>query len=190
MKFLTFLIIFFSVACTRIETDKVGLHFDSYNKVRGNVLLSNTWNQTIFGTIKTFPTTNIVVNVSHKRPLTADNVILSNIDVTVVYNINELLVKDMYGKPKFYHESEKLMYNYVYQLVEDTEIKVIRSYENSKIYDNRVNIEEQMLSLINEKLISDKLNDAISINVIRITNMIPNEYVLNTVFAENLIGSK
>lgn len=50
-------------------------------------LQPGSWNQTVFGNVLTFPVKDLTVALENKTPLTSDNTPLSDLDVTVVYNI-------------------------------------------------------------------------------------------------------
>lgn len=77
-----------SVGCTRIETGEVGVRVNASKQIEGAELPAGSWNQTMVGSVLTFPVKDIVVNLDNKTPMTADNSPLADFDITVVYGLN------------------------------------------------------------------------------------------------------
>jgi len=106
-------------ACTRIETGEVGLRIGFDKQVQSNELVAGSFNQTLVGSVITFPVRDVSVQLENKNPMTADNSALSDFDITVVYQINPSAVSDLYTKKtKSFHAVDEtgdtyLMFNYI-----------------------------------------------------------------------------
>lgn len=172
-----------STACTRIETGEVGVRLNASKQIEGTELMPGSWNQTLIGSVLEFPVKDIAVDVENKTPLTSDNSALADFDITVVYNINPTSVAELYStKSRSFHAEGKegifLMYNYITTLVNNASYKAVRNYKSLDVADNRVKIEQEIREIVNEQLKSEKLEQAITINVVQIRNVQPNQAIL------------
>ena len=99
-----------SVGCTRIETGEVGVRVNASKQIEGSELQPGTWNQTMVGSILTFPVKDIAVTLDNKTPMTADNSALADFDITVVYGLNATSVSELYStKSRSFHAEEKVI---------------------------------------------------------------------------------
>lgn len=172
-------------ACTRVTTGEIGIRINASKEVQGTELLPGSWNQTLIGSVLTFPTKDISVSLENKTPMTSDNSALADFDITVVYGINPSSVSELYTtKSKSFHaydEKERdtfLMYNYIQTLVNNASYKVVREYESLKVADNRAKIEQQIRETVTEQLRVEKLDTAITLSVVQIRNILPNTEIL------------
>lgn len=172
-------------ACTRIETGEVGLRVNASKEVQSGELMPGSWNQTIIGNVITFPTRDLQVVLENKTPLTKDNSALSDFDITVVYSMNPSSVSELYTtKSKAFHALDKedgdilLMYNYITTLVNNASYKAVRDYAALEVADNRAKIEEQIRASVTEQLHSEKLDTALTIQVVQVRNVQPNQEIL------------
>ena len=93
-----------ATGCTRIETGSTAIRIDASKQIQGTELLPGSWNQTVIGSILTFPTKDIVVDIQNKQPLTIENTPLSDFDLSVVYGVNPQSVAEIYStKSKSFH---------------------------------------------------------------------------------------
>ena len=182
-KFLTATLIaasLFATGCTRIETGEVGVRMDGSKQIQGAELMPGSFNQSLVGSVMTFPVKDIAVNLENKTPMTADNSALADFDITVVYGINPASVAELYStKSRSFHGLEKdgdvtLMSGYMTTLVNNAAYKVVRQYESLKVADNRAKIESEIREAVLEQLKSEKLDQAINLTVIQIRNILPN----------------
>ena len=174
-----------TTACTRIETGEVGVRVNASKEIEGKELQPGSWNQTLIGSVLEFPVKDIVVALENKTPMTADNSALADFDISVVYSINPNSVAELYStKSKSFHAEGKegifLMYNYVTTLVNNASYKAIRQYKALEVADNRAKIEEQIRVAVNEQLREEKLDTAITVNVVQIRNVAPNADILRS----------
>ena len=174
-----------TTACTRIETGEVGVRVNASRKIEGKELQPGSWNQTLIGSVLEFPVKDIVVALENKTPMTADNSALADFDISVVYSINPNSVAELYStKSKSFHAEGRegifLMYNYVTTLVNNASYKTIRQYKALEVADNRAKIEEQIRVTVNEQLREEKLDTAITVNVVQIRNVAPNADILRS----------
>lgn len=172
-----------STACSRIETGEVGVRLNASKQIEGTELMPGSFNQTLIGSILEFPVKDIVVNIENKTPLTSDNAALADFDITVVYGINPTSVAEIYStKSRSFHAEDKegiyLMYNYITTLVNNASYKVIRNYKSLEVADNRAKLEQEIRDVVNEQLKAEKLDTSISINVVQIRNVQPNQEIL------------
>lgn len=175
-----------ATGCTRISTGEIGIRVDMSKQVQGVELMPGTWNQTLIGSVLTFPTKDIAVNLENKGPMTADNTALEDFDITVVYGINPTSAAELFStKSKSFHsydEKERdtlLMYNYMLNLVNNASYKVVREYKALDVADNRANIELAIRENVNAQLKEEKLDDKIQLSVVQIRNIQPNKDILN-----------
>ena len=188
-----------SVGCTRIETGEVGVRVNASKQIEGNELQPGTWNQTLIGSILTFPTKDITVNLDNKTPMTADNSPLADFDITVVYGLNSTSVAELYStKSRSFHTEHKgdiyLMHSYMSTLVNNAAYKVIRNYKSLEVADNRAKIEEQIRDTVHDQLKAEKLDSSVSLTVVQVRNILPNAEILqsatNYVRAQNELKIK
>lgn len=176
-------LVVFSTGCSRIETGEVGVRINASKQIEGAELMPGTWNQTLIGSILEFPVKDISVNLENKTPLTSDNSALADFDITVVYSITPTSVAELYStKSKSFHMQDKegiyLMYNYIETLVNNASYKTVRNYKSLEVADNRAKLEQEIRELVTEQLKSEKLDTAISLNVVQIRNVQPNKEIL------------
>lgn len=186
MKFITAIIAaaILATGCTRIETGEVGVRVDASKQVQGVELPAGSWNQTLIGDVLTFPVRDISMSVENKTPLTADNSALADFDLTVVYGLNPSAVSELYTtKSKAFHASAKdgdiyLMYNYIETLANNASYKAIRKYKALDVADNRQNIEQDIRNIITEQLKAEKLDTSVTVSVVQVRNVQPNNEIL------------
>lgn len=173
------------VGCTRIETGEVGVRMNASKQIEGTELQPGTWNQTLVGSVLTFPTKDLTIKIENKTPLTADNSPLKELDMTVVYSINPSSVAELYStKSKSFHTVTDgdtfLMYEYITTLVNNASYKVVRNYESLKVNDFRQKIEAEILAEVNSQLTAEKLNTALTLTVVQVRAAAPSDIVLNS----------
>jgi hypothetical protein len=177
-----------ATGCTRIETGEVGVRVNASREIEGKELPPGSWNQTMIGTVLEFPVKDITVVVENKTPLTADNSALADFDISVVYAINPTSVAEIYStKSRSFHADGKegilLMYRYMETLVNNASYKAVREYKSLEVADNRAKIEQQIREMVNEQLRSEKLDTAITLNVVQVRNVAPNQEIMQAATA-------
>lgn len=70
------------------------------------------------------------------------------------------------------------MYNYVFTLVNNASYKAVRGYKSLEVADNRAVIEQEIMKNVNEQLKVEKLDTAITLNVVQVRNVQPNAAIL------------
>jgi regulator of protease activity HflC (stomatin/prohibitin superfamily) len=186
--------------CTRIETGEIGLRIDASKQVQGNELVPGSFNQTLIGDVLTFPVRDIAVNLENKNPLTSDNSALSDLDLTAIYVINPSAVSDLWTTKSrtFHYHTESgdwvLMYNYVATIINNAVYKEVRKYKALEVNDKRSLIEEGVKVAVNEALRAEKLDAAITVNMIQIRSILPAQSIIDSansvVKAENELRVK
>jgi regulator of protease activity HflC (stomatin/prohibitin superfamily) len=188
-----------SVGCTRIETGEVGVRVNASKQIEGSEMQPGSWNQTMIGSVLTFPVKDIAVTLENKTPMTADNSPLADFDITVVYGLNPTAVAELYStKSRSFHAEQKgdvyLMYSYMSTLVNNAAYKVVRNYKSLDVADNRAKIEEQIRDVVIEQLKSEKLDTSVTLTVVQVRNILPNAEILqsatNYVRAQNELKIK
>lgn len=169
--------------CTRIETGEVGMRVNFDKTIDPTELQPGTWNQTVFGSVITFPVKDLTVALENKTPLTSDNTPLSDLDVTVVYNINSSKVAEIYtSKSKSFHTIKDsdilLMHSYMETLVNNAAYKAVRQYAALTVGDNREKIEEHIKVLVIEQLQAEGLASALNLSVVKVRNILPNAQIM------------
>lgn len=170
-------------ACTRISTGEVGVRIDMNKQIQTQELPSGSWNQTLIGSVITFPVKDISLPIENKTPLTADNSALADFDLTLVYNINPSSVAELYSsKAKSFHAVADgdvlLMYNYIATLTNNATYKIVRQYKALEVADNRAKIEQEIIATLNQSLIDEKLDSSVTITAVQVRNVQPNAEIL------------
>lgn len=179
---------------TRVETGSVGIRINASKEIQGSELMPGSWNQTAIGDVMIFPVKDIAISLENKSPMTSENTALADFDITVVYAINPSSVAELYStKSKSFHAVEPdgdmlLMYNYISTLVNNAAYKVVRNYTNLQAADNRQKIEEEIRQVVTEQLKAEKLETALTLNVVQVRNILPNAAILQS--ATDLVASQ
>lgn len=180
-------------ACTRIETGEVGVRVGFDKQIQSGELLPGSFNQTIVGSILTFPVKDVNVALDNMTPVAKDNSTMKDFDAVVVYNINPQSVAELYStKNKSFHSEFKgdtyVMYNYVVQNARNAIYKAARKYEALDMADNRTEMENFIKDEIIRNLAEEKLDGPISISQVMIRNVVPSDTVVES--ANALVRSK
>ena len=143
-----------ATGCTRIETGEVGVRVGFDKQVQSGELLPGSFNQTLVGTVLTFPIKDVNVALDNMTPVAADNSTMKDFDAVVVYNINPAQVAELYStKNKSFHAEFKgdtyVMYNYIVQNARNAIYKAARKYEALDMADKRNEMERFVLAVIN-----------------------------------------
>ena len=134
-------------ACTRIETGEVGVRVGFDKQVQSGELLPGSFNQSIVGSILTFPVKDVNVTLENMTPVAKDNSTMKDFDAVVVYNINPAQVAELYStKNKSFHAERNgdtyVMYNYIVQNARNAIYKAARKYEALDMADKRNEMEK------------------------------------------------
>ena len=180
-------------ACTRIETGEVGVRIGFDKQVAPGELLPGSFNQTIVGSVITFPVKDVAVKVDNLTPIAKDNSTMKDFDAMVIYNINPSMVSELYtGKNKNFHMSESddiyLMYNYIHQTARNAIYKATRNYEALDMNDNRSEIELKVREGITQALAEEKLDGALSVTQVQVRAILPADSVVAS--ANDLVRAK
>ena len=182
-----------ATGCTRIETGEVGVRVGFDKQVQSGELLPGSFNQTLVGSILTFPIKDVNVILENMTPVAKDNSTMKDLDAVVVYNINPQQVAELYStKNKSFHTESKgdtyVMYNYIVQNARNAIYKAARKYEALDMADNRTEMENFIKEEIIRNLAEEKLDGAIMINQVMIRNVLPSDTVVES--ANALVRSK
>ena len=182
-----------ATACTRIETGEVGVRVDAYKQVQSGELLPGSINQTLIGSVLTFPVKDVNVSLENMTPVAKDNSTMKDFDAVVVYNINPQSVAELYStKNKSFHAEHKgdtyVMYNYVVQNARNAIYKAARKYEALDMADNRDNMETFIKEEVTRNLTEEKLDGSITISQVMVRNVVPADSVVAS--ANELVRSK
>jgi hypothetical protein len=183
-----------ATGCMRIETGEVGVRIGFDKQVVLGELMPGSFNQTLFGEVKTFPIKDISVTVNDMTPPAKDNSVMKDFDVSVIYSVNSSQVSELYStKNRSFHASDNsgdvfLMYNYVAQLARNAAYKAARQYEALMMSDNRQQMETDIKQSIQAALRDEKLEGSININQVLIRNIQPADSVIRA--ANDLVRAK
>lgn len=181
-------------ACQRIETGEVGVRIGFDKQIQPGELLPGSFNQTMIGTILTFPVKDISVNINDMTPPAKDNSVMKDFDLSVIYSVNASQVSELYStKNRSFHASDNsgdvfLMFNYVAQLGRNAAYKSARNYEALMMNDNRQAMEVEIKQSIQASLREEKLEGSININQVLIRNIQPADSVVRS--ANELVSAK
>jgi regulator of protease activity HflC (stomatin/prohibitin superfamily) len=180
-------------ACTRIETGEVGLRVGYDKQVGGNELLPGSFNQTLIGSVMTFPIKDVTVKVEDMTPLAKDNSTMKDFDAMIVYSINQANVSDLYNtKNKSFHAHHDgdvyLMYNYIFNATRNAIYKSARKYDALDMGDNRQAMEADIKEIVIATLRDEKLDGMVNVSQVLIRNIIPADSI--TASANDLVRAK
>jgi len=180
-------------ACTRIETGEVGLRVGFDKQVSGNELLPGSFNQTLVGTVLTFPIKDVTVKVEDMTPLAKDNSTMKDFDAIIVYSINQANVSDLYNtKNKSFHANHNgdvyLMYNYIFNAARNAIYKSSRKYEALDMADNRQAMEADIRDIVIKTLAEEKLDGMINVSQVLVRNIVPADAIVAS--ANDLVKAK
>ena len=184
---------FVMAGCTRIETGEVGLRRGFDKQVSNVELLPGSFNQTIVGEVLTFPVKEVAVKIDNLTPQAKDNSTMKDFDATVIYNINQSQVAELYNTKNksfhAYHDGDTyLMYNYIFNAARNAIYKSARSYEALEMGDNRQPIETAVKDLVTKTLAEEKLDGVITITQVLVRNIVPADSVVQS--ANDLVRAK
>lgn len=188
------LLMFVTLAgCTRIETGEVGIRIGFDKQISPGELLPGSFNQTIIGSVLTFPVKDVSVSIEDLTPLAKDNSTMKDFDAIVIYNVNPQSVSELYvSKNRSFHATHDgdiyLMYNYVHQAARNAIYKSARKYEALEMNDNRQAIELEVKELMTRSLADEKLDGAITINQVLVRVILPADSVVAS--ANELVRAK
>ena len=179
--------------CTRIETGEVGLRVGFDKQVKNEELLPGSFNQTLIGSVMTFPVKEVAVKVDDLNPQASDNSTMKDFDLTVIYNINQSQIAELYNtKNKSFHANHNgdtyLMYNYIFNATRNAVYKSARKYEALNMGDNRSSMEVEIKDLVTRTLADEKLDGTITITQVLIRQIVPADSVVAS--ANELVRAK
>jgi regulator of protease activity HflC (stomatin/prohibitin superfamily) len=180
-------------ACTRIETGEVGLRVGFDKQVKNDELLPGSFNQVLVGDVITFPVKEVAVKIDDLTPQARDNSTMKDFDLTVIYNINQSQVAEIYNtKNKSFHANHNgdtyLMYNYIFNATRNAVYKSARKYEALDMGDNRAAMEAEVREIVTKTLADEKLDGTITITQVLIRGITPADSVVQS--ANDLVRSK
>ena len=180
-------------ACTRIETGEVGVRVGFDKQVQPGELLPGSFNQTLIGTVLSFPIKDVNVQLNDMTPVAKDNSTMKDLDAVVVYNINPQQVAELYStKNRAFHAEFKgdtyVMYNYIVQNARNAIYKAARKYDALDMADARSEMEKFIQDEIVRNLAEEKLDGTIMISQVLIRNVVPADAVVAS--ANELVRSK
>lgn len=192
-KILLLLFSFLLISCTRIETGEVGIRIGFDKQISPGELLPGSFNQTLIGSVLTFPVKDVSVKVEDMTPLAKDNSTMKDFDAVVIYNVNPQSVSELYvTKNKSFHATHEndiyLMYNYVHQAARNAIYKSVRKYEALDMNDNRQAIETEVKELMAKSLADEKLDGSVTISQVLVRSILPADSIVAS--ANELVRAK
>ena len=183
----------FATGCTRIETGEVGLRVGFDKQVKNEELLPGSFNQTLVGSVMTFPVKEVAVKIDDLTPLAKDNSTMKDLDAIVIYNINQAQVAELYNtKNKSFHAVHNgdtyLMYNYIFNAARNAVYKSARKYDALDMADNRPAMEQEIKEFIQKTLADEHLDGTITISQVLVRNVLPADTVVES--ANALVRAK
>jgi regulator of protease activity HflC (stomatin/prohibitin superfamily) len=182
-----------ATGCTRIETGEVGLRVGFDKQVSTGELLPGSFNQTLVGSVMTFPIKEVAVKVDDITPQAKDNSTMKDFDLTVIYNINQAQVAEIYNSKNksfhAYHDGDTyLMYNYIFNAARNATYKAARKYDALDMGDNRTAMEQETKETVAKTLADEKLDGTITVTQVLIRSIIPADSVVQS--ANELVKAK
>lgn len=183
----------FISSCTRIETGEVGVRIGFDKQINPGELFPGSFNQTLIGSVLTFPVKDVSVKVEDMTPQAKDNSTMKDFDALVIYNVNPGSVSELYvSKNRSFHaqfeEDIYLMYNYVHQTARNAIYKSARKYDALEMNDNRQAIEMEVKELMMSSLADEKLDTSVTITQVLVRVIMPADSVVDS--ANELVRAK
>jgi len=180
-------------SCVRIETGEVGVRVGFDKQIQSGELLPGSFNQTLIGSVLTFPIKDVNVKLDNMTPVAKDNSTMKDFDAVIIYNINQSQVAELYAsKSKAFHFHDKgdifLMYNYIVQTARNAIYKEARKYEALEMGDNRQLMEQLVKEQIQRTLAEEKLDNGLTVGQVLIRNIVPADSVVAS--ANELVRAK
>lgn len=194
MKYILALFLFITaLGCSRIETGEVGLRVGFDKQIKLEELLPGSFNQTLIGSVITFPTKDVAIEIDNLTPQAKDNSTMKDFDILAIYSINPKSVAELYTtRNRSFHAEDRgdtyLMFHYIFQSVRNAAYKSVREYEALDVSDNRVAIEAKILEATRASLAAEKLDGSITVSQIQVRNIQPADSVVAS--ANELVRSK
>ncbi len=170
---------FVFAGCERIETGEVGLRVGFDKQVNTAELQPGSFNQTLIGSVLTFPVRDIALTLDDMHPQTADNSTLQDMDITVIYSINPAAVGELYTtKSRAFHARDEsndivLMYNYLTTVARSASYKAAAKHDALKTIAARAEIEADTAKFITAALGEEKLDTSLTITKVQVRNVQP-----------------
>jgi len=191
-----FLLVVLGVAFVkRVETGEVGIRIGFDKQIQPGELLPGSFNQTLIGSILTFPVKDVNASVNDMNPIAKDNSTLKDFDATVIYSINPAQVAELYStKSRAFHRVDEkegdtyLMYEFMVQALRNAAYKATRKYDALDMNDNRQIIEQEMRELVLRTISEEKLDGAIQVSQVLVRNILPADPVVAS--ANELVRAK
>lgn len=187
MKYFTLVIlaIFSAVGCERIQTGEVGLRVGFDKQISTTELQPGSFNQSLIGSVLTFPIRDISLPLDDMRPQTADGSTLSDMDITVIYSITPAQVGELYNtKSHGMHSISEgdiiLMYNYLTTIARSASYKSAAKHDALNIVGARSEIETETQNAMIEALKNEKLDTAIIISKVQVRNVQPAQSIIDS----------
>lgn len=182
-----------ATGCTRIETGEVGVRVGFDKQIQSGELLPGSFNQTMIGSVLTFPIKDVNVKLDDMTPVAKDNSTMKDFDAVVIYNINQSQVAELYStKSQAFHAHYSgdiyLMYNYITQTARNAIYKTAREYEALDMADNRQAMEGKIKEIIQKTLADEKLDGSLIVSQVLIRNVVPADSVVAS--ANELVRAK
>lgn len=182
-----------ATGCARIETGEVGLRVGFDKQVKNEELMPGSFNQTLIGSVMTFPVKEVAVKVEDLTPLARDNSTMKDFDAIVTYNINPSQVAELYNtKNRSFHEQHGgdtyLMYNYIFNATRNAVYKSARKYDALDMNDARAQMEVEIKETVQNTLADEGLANAITISQVLIRQIQPADSVVQS--ANDLVRAK
>jgi regulator of protease activity HflC (stomatin/prohibitin superfamily) len=175
-----------AAGCTRVETGEVGLRVGFDKQIALQELQPGSFNQTIIGSVLTFPVRDIAANLEDLRPQTQDNSTLSEMDMTVIYSINPASVGELYTeKARAFHADGEdgdtyLMYNYMMTIARTAAYKAAAKFPAMESVRKRDEIEAETTRLVLLALQEEKLDTSLTLTKVQIRAITPAQTIIDT----------
>lgn len=180
------MVLFFAslLGCERVETGEVGLRVGFDKQINTTELQPGSFNQTLVGSVLTFPVRDIALTLDDMHPQTADNSTLDDMDITVIYSINPATVGEIYTtKSRAFNARDEhgdilLMYNYLMTVARSAAYKAAAKHDALKTITARSEIEADTANFITEALKQERLDTALSITKVQVRNIQPAKSII------------
>lgn len=174
----------FAAGTIRVKYGNVGLYETYSGEISQEIIPAGTLHQDIIGRVHIVPVRDVQLPINNIYARDKDNAALDDLDILLVYNVNEQAVDDLYRvKSRAFHKIEGdeviLMYNYLERLLRDAAQNTIKTFSANDLNTDKEKVRAEILTAFKELLKAEKLDAAIHISAFNIISLMPNKELLD-----------
>lgn len=174
----------FAMGTTRVKYGNVGLYETYSGEIESKIIPAGSLHQDIIGRVHIVPVRDVPLPINNIYARDADSAQLDDLDILLVYSVNEQFVDDLYRtKSRAFHKIEGdeviLMYNYLERLLRDAAQNTIKKYNAQFLNTSKETVRNEILKEFETLLRAEKLDQVIRVSAFNIISLMPNKELLD-----------